>query len=367
MRAALISAGFGMMAGTSPFPLVNVGTGGQAGLKTYQDLQNQNREQASTQAEIAQRQAEAARTGVAAANEATTYTPAGIGMIKKTVNPDGSVTMERVPYSSIPSAGTQPGQGGAGVGTGASAPGGTDANGFVLAAPDMTSQLPSFANTDAGATELQGQGKAYTEPAQADAMAAHKLDLSLAQLSSLSDSLPDSGLLTQGAGFGSRTALANSFNTAFNLIGVTPAIDPSKVSTAEDVNKLATQLQAAVATSWKTDPAASTIMQAGTASPSGENTKPGFKRIVANIQAVNKRAIDRAAFLTSWQNQNYGVMSTANGQTADDVFNQLNPPSKYVDYGEKLAAAKIPKTQADIDNAPKGSMLNINGTLLVVK
>jgi hypothetical protein len=366
MRAALVSAGLGMMAGTSPFPLVNVGTGGQAGLKTYQDLQNQNREQAATQAEVAQRAAEAARTGVATANEATTYAPAGIGLIRKTVNPDGSVTMTRVPYNAIPVADTQPGQGGAVGITGAGATsGGIDPNGFVLAAPDMTSQLPSFANTDAGATELQTQGKAYTEPAQADAMAAHKLDLSLAQLSSLADSLPDSGALTQGAGFGSRTALANSINTAFGVLGIKPAIDPSKVSTAEDVNKLATQLQAAVATSWKTDPAASTIMQAGTASPSGENTKQGFKRIVANIQAVNKRAVDRAAFLTSWQNQNYGVMSTANGQTADDVFNQLNPPSKYVDYGEKLASAVTPKTQADIDRAPKGTVFNINGTLMV--
>jgi hypothetical protein len=369
MRAALISAGLGMMAGTSPFPLVNIGTGGQAGLKTYQDLQNQNREQAATQADIAQRAAEAARTGVATANEATTYAPAGIGMIRKTVNPDGTVTMERVPYSSIPVAGNQPSQGG-GVGASGApgatvAPGGIDPNGFVLAAPDMTSQLPSFANTDAGAKELQAQGIAYTEPAQADAMAAHKLDLSLAQLSSLADSLQDSGALTQGAGFGSRTALANSINTAFGVLGIKPAIDPSKVSTAEDVNKLATQLQAAVATSWKTDPAASTIMQAGTASPSGENTKQGFKRIVANIQAVNKRAVDRAAFLTSWQNQNYGVMSTANGQTADDVFNQLNPPSKYVDYGEKLASAVTPKTQADIDRAPKGTVFNINGTLMV--
>ncbi len=53
---ALMSAGLGMMAGTSPFAMANIGAGGLEGLKTYQALQQQDRQNALSQGELAMRQ-----------------------------------------------------------------------------------------------------------------------------------------------------------------------------------------------------------------------------------------------------------------------------------------------------------------------
>lgn len=390
-RMGLLSAAAGMMSGTSPFAFANIGTGVQQGVKTWQDQQALERENAlansaigaqqgelgisgqqlqltaqQTAAQVAQEIASANRENVAAANEGTTITPAGIGAIVKTVDPaTGQVTYGRLPYSSIPVIG----QSGSAPAPAAPArsgvsPTGVDANGFTLTAPDMSTRLPMLANTDAGAAQLQAQGHLLTDPAIQQAVNSRAADVSLAQMSDLAGSLPTSGLLTQGAGFNSRVGIVNAANTVLSSLGIKP-VDPASVATAEDLKKLATQLQFAVADQVKADPAASTIVQAAGASPSGENTLQGFKRIIGNLQAVNKRSEDRAAFLQSWQNQNMGIMSTADGTTADDVFNRLNPPSKYIDYGQKLATAIVPKTQADINNAPKGTVFNIDGTLMV--
>ncbi|TIS38962.1 MAG: hypothetical protein E5Y35_13160, partial [Mesorhizobium sp.] len=54
-RMALMSAGFGMMASKSPNFLTAVGEGGQQGVKTYQERQQQARENALAQSEIATR------------------------------------------------------------------------------------------------------------------------------------------------------------------------------------------------------------------------------------------------------------------------------------------------------------------------
>lgn len=55
MRMALLSAGLGMMAGTSPNFATNVGTGGQKGLEAWMSKQALNRENAQAASEIATR------------------------------------------------------------------------------------------------------------------------------------------------------------------------------------------------------------------------------------------------------------------------------------------------------------------------
>ncbi len=109
----------------------------------------------------------------------------------------------------------------------------------------------------------------------------------------------------------------------------------------------------------------------GSASPSGENSAAGFDRIVGNLQALNKRAVDRFNYLQSWANGHYGDLTGA-----DAAFNAANPPQKYVAYGEKLGQQLltpigtarnpvIPTSQADIDNAPSGTVFSINGKPMV--
>lgn len=121
MRMALLSAGLGMMAGTSPNFGTNVGTGGLKGMETYMAKQQLNRENALAQSEIATRAgglnlegkrvdiagqqlaleakknaadigqttAQTAKTGVetAAQRYQTQYTPAGL-MVRDVTRPD---------------------------------------------------------------------------------------------------------------------------------------------------------------------------------------------------------------------------------------------------------------------------------------
>lgn len=121
MRMALLSAGLGMMSGTSPNFATNVGTGGQKGLETWMSKQALNRENAlaqsaitaqqgnlglegkrvdiagqelalnaqKTAADVAQTTATTAQTnvGTAAQRYQTQYTPAGL-MVRDVTRPD---------------------------------------------------------------------------------------------------------------------------------------------------------------------------------------------------------------------------------------------------------------------------------------
>src|SRR6185437_2991732 len=98
-RMGLISAGAGMMAGTSPFALTNVGTGIQQGLKTWQAKQAQNIDTARANSEIGATQGNLAVSGqqlylnaqknaadiaqetAAAANTGNEYTSSPYGLI----------------------------------------------------------------------------------------------------------------------------------------------------------------------------------------------------------------------------------------------------------------------------------------------
>jgi hypothetical protein len=240
-----------------------------------------------------------------------------------------------------------------------------DADGFVTQAPAPKTINPLLMNP-ASADLVYGPAREALSTAQNQSIAAQGLNTQLAQLSDLTKSLPDAGLLAQGSGFNQRTDMVKALNTALGTVGIAP-IDPNNVATAEDVKKIATQLQAAVADSWKSDPAASTIVQAASASPSGENTKEGLQRIIGNIEALNKRAVDRNAYLQDWASKNYGSLSGA-----DAAFNEANPPQKYVEYGKQLANPigsagnpLVPKSQSDIDNAPSGTVFNVNGKMMV--
>lgn len=405
MRYALLAAGLGMMASKSPFALAGIGEGGLAGLQAYMDRQKMLRENATAQSDIAFKQGElglagtdaeqrarqldidAARaasdistqtagaglTNVQAAKERYVATPYGMLQYDPT-NPNAPPRV--VPYSQImgPSlAGGQAGQ---------EPQPETDKDGFVLNAPQPTAVSPLLMNPDS-AKLIYDQTQRALGGAQGDATNAQALNAQLGELANLAKGLPETGFLAQGAGFNQRVDAVKGINSVLSTMGIGP-IDPNSVATAEGMKKLATQLQFSVADAVKTDPAAATIAQAAQASPSGENSQQGFNRIVGNIQALNKRSIDRYAFLQDWSNKHFGDTTGA-----DLAFNQANPPEKYIKYGEELtnslnapaqvgqsgqsgtapvgtrANPLVPRQQSDIDNAPVGTVFNINGQMMV--
>ena len=69
--------------------------------------------------------------------------------------------------------------------------------------------------------------------------------------------------------------------------------------------------------------------------------------------------MDYYTFLQDWSAKNGGSILGA-----DEYFNKVNPPEKYANAA-LLDIAKTPTTQADIDTAPKGTMFNIGGKLMV--
>jgi len=101
------------------------------------------------------------------------------------------------------------------------------------------------------------------------------------------------------------------------------------------------------------------VDQAVSAVPGGYNSKEGAQRIIAGIEAANQRKLDYYRFLQDWSAKSGGSILGA-----DDYFNKVNPPEKYANAA-LLDLATVPHSQSDIDSAPKGTMFNIDGQLMV--
>jgi hypothetical protein len=368
-RMALLAAAGAMMSGGSPDAFANIGAGLSAGANQLMANQEQARKNAETQIsgatsadtlrlqgqqlfqEALTNAANIGRTAVETASarypvQSTPYGPA----YRDVTNPQSGATV--VPWN-LPN----------GSSTGTSGPQvptqGADAEGFVTSAPPPEpGKINAMLMNPEAAKVVYGQTQTALNGAQGEAVNAQALNAQLGELAELSKGLPESGFLAQGAGFNQRLDAVRGINAVLQTMGIKP-IDAQSVATAEGMRKLATQLQFALADSVKTDPAATTIAQAALASPNGENSIQGFNRIVGNIQALNKRAVDRFNYLNDWANKHYGDLSGA-----DVAFNEANPPQKYVAYGQHLTdqlngggAKPVPiSTQQQYDALPSGSL-----------
>jgi hypothetical protein len=384
---ALAAAGFGMMGGKSKFAGQNIGEGALAGLQTYLGLQQKNRQYNVQQQELglrgrsvdldAQRlqqqaqqfaqqqglrQQEVNLQGKNIESEANlrnvqagaqryqqTITPAGI-MIRDTQNPDQPPRL--VPFSQLqtgstgaaaPSAPT-----GAATPTGQSA-GATGAPGQPVAAPStagaapqpepivpaaLTSVTEPPQNIPINSMLFSPQGqqvavdltKKTMEKAKDDYDSAQGVKLQLDQMQHALQALPASGLLSQGPGVNARTAFAKSANQVLQTIGLQPYFDPNAIGSVEELNKLTTRLGFDLARSLGSREAGFIVNQAVAAVPGAENTKAGAQRIMASLDAVAQRQADYYGFIQKWAQRTGGDVTGA-----DQYFNQVNPPQKYVD------------------------------------
>jgi hypothetical protein len=416
-RMALLSAGLGIMGSTSPNALTNIGKGAQAGLKTWMDKQALNRENALAQSQIGLEQgnlglegqrtqqaaqglylnaqqtagqlaelyAQANRLNVAAGTERwqVAFSPYGPVLLDK-LNPMAGANV--LPYNvsgqtnqpaptisggvEAPGSASTPSTGPASTsGTPANAANasaaapspGMDDHGFVTQAPDNAPINPMMM-TDAGYTQLLGEGKPIIDSARQQATTAQSANVQLEQLRSLSDALPDSGPLTQGHGFEDRLGIMKGLNTAAQMFGFKPFVTEDQMGTAEDILKAARTLQFNVANGVNADPAVATIATAAQASPSGENTKQGIRTIVGNLEAINKRSLDRAQYLASWQASHRGDMTGA-----PEAFDAANPPVKYIEFG-KILGGQLPDavtTKKQYDALPDGTYYSSNGKVYI--
>lgn len=414
-RMALLSAGLGMMAGTSPNFATNIGTGGLKGIESWRENQKLNREGALASSEIANRkgllglegqrvdiagkqlaleaQKNAADIGQTTANTANlelanqtnrwqqTITPAGI-IIRDMTNPNSPpklTTWEDIQKNGPPSELTSNESIGAGVASGSQAapapqqaPQGQSAA-PVTAAPtqpvagpqQFVTQAPAKVPVDGRLFSPSGQGIVAAETtdglkdARQQYQGATSAQVQLEEMKHDMTAIDNSTWTTPGSGFQSRVAWAKTINTAFQGLGVEPPIDEKAVAAGEDLNKLSTRLGFDLSSTLGSREAASVVDQAVSAVPGGYNSKEGAQRIIAGIEAANQRKIDYYRFLQDWSAKSGGSILGA-----DDYFNKVNPPEKYANAA-LLNLAAVPHSQAEIDTAPKGTMFNIDGQLMV--
>jgi hypothetical protein len=104
--------------------------------------------------------------------------------------------------------------------------------------------------------------------------------------------------------------------------------------------------------------AASVVMTGIESVPGGANSRAGGERIIAGLEAANKRRIDLYHFLQNWAAKNSGSILNA-----EEYFNRQNPPelyaiSSYVPVDDMEFLRQNPDTAADF-NAEYGDGKNI--------
>lgn len=373
MRQSLLAAGLGMMASKSPFALAGIGEGGLTGIEAWNarqkleaDLANQRASNATTGADIAVKAqqaaltgAEAGRTTQATAIDRWDFTPALSGMvIKDKVNPSGSFV---IPYADLggwaQKNGIDPAQLPAAPGAGAQATPTLGPDGVSMNVEPPANVRPS--NMGFTAPEIV---KGQTDTALGDARKAYtasqEAGVQLGLMKEAEKNLPADGFLSPGTWASQRAGFAKQANSLSQVLGLDPVFDPNAVSASEELHKLTTQFGFALSRTTGSDIASSVVNQAIGAVPSIENTPQGFGAVVSSIQAGLNRQKDYYQFLQKWADKTGGDITGA-----DEYFNKMAPPSAYANAAI-LSAAIVPKTQAEIDKAPSGTLFNVNGKLM---
>lgn len=411
-RMALLSAGLGMMAGTSPNFATNVGSGGLKGVEQWMNSQKLNRENALAQSEISTRSGQlglegkrvdlagqelalqakkaASEIGLQTAQTAKTnletqtqryqqtVTPAGI-IVRDMTDPNAAprlTTWEDIQKNGPPVVSNE--AVGANVAAGATAPAASSTaaqtapkaqanNAPVTAAPTTpvgapAQSQPVFQSTAPSRIPIDGRNFSPTgqqivanettdalKTARSEYQGAASAQTQLAEMKHDLATIPNSAWTTPGTGFQTRVQWAKSINTAFQGMGIEPPIDEKAVAAGEDLNKITTRLGFDLSKTLGSREAASVVDQAVSAVPGGYNSPEGARRVIAGIEAANQRKMDYYNFLQDWSAKTGGSI-----KGADDYFNRINPPELYAltSYVPAAAIANLrlhPETAKDFD------------------
>lgn len=330
MRQSLLAAGMGMMSSHNPFFFGGVGEGGLKGIETWNARQALERENAAQRASNAltgsQMALQAEQAGLTSAEAGRTTQATDIDRWESTRTPYGMVIRDKT-------RGDDPGQL---YKWGEVMPNGETAN---PAAAGAMEELPPLFSTSAPTggpedyrlmvPEYVGGIAAQTDQtiaqAREESRASQASQQLLTEMRHQLDALPENGLMVPGAGFEARAAFGKTYVTAMNLLGM--HVDPKfaeEVGAAEDLNKLTTRLGFDLSKTLGSNEAATIVMQSLGAVPGGLNTPEGAERVMAGLEAANRRRIDYHKFLEDW------VRKHSNSTLGADVaFNQQNPPELY--------------------------------------
>lgn len=377
---ALMNAGFGMMAGTSPFAGVNIGKGLQQGVQTLEKQRTESREEET----VNQRAKQLALEADKHLRQYTQLTPAGAATIENQVAARklASDKMEQDKWQLVydPQSGKSwwskqgetpvpalPGSGPPGAPNAGPAPATATT---PTAAGNQPAQTPTdFSYHPPSTDPATGPGPIFNPKtgalspeqvqitrkdmddarnrgnAAADAaMQIGQLKQALAKIDELQAS--SHGMLQTGAYAQQRFALAKIINGILAPLGLQP-VDPALIGSAEEAGKLTTRLGFALSRTLGSREAQQVVKQSIEANPGIENTPEGRKYILATMDSAISRDRDNAQFIGDYRKQ----WRTTAGAEAE--FNKLNPPEKYIAQASVASAPEEFKNPVALQNAVK--------------
>ena len=136
------------------------------------------------------------------------------------------------------------------------------------------------------------------------------------------NSLPETGLLSPGAGATRRYELIDKANSALRAIGAEP-IDRNSAGAVEAINKGTFSLGATLANSIGTREPGYIVAQAVKNSPGIEMSKKGFDLVSSGLKQNAEYSNDRARFFRDYLSKFQHL------DGAQEAFDHANPPEMY--------------------------------------
>lgn len=163
--------------------------------------------------------------------------------------------------------------------------------------------------------------------------------------------LPKNGFLAAGAGAQWRGEIAKNLNTVASVLGMDARIDPSQVSSIEELKKLTTRMGFELSRTLGAREAMQIVQQATAAVPGADNTPLGARKIISGVRAAIDQQVSWKTFLDQWVNKTGG-----NSNGAQEYFNRMRPPSYWnakawsdlVDPADRQALANNRKNPAAV-------------------
>lgn len=369
-RAALMAAGFGIMAGGSRNPFMNIGAGGLKGVEQYNvgvtQTQNTRRlDQAATQlAQDLMRIQNETKATDAEVNRINRVELAPFAKIGK----DNTVEGVSAPYVGLPTdsvnAPVPPGGGKAGSPGSVAVEKGTETLEDLFKPPPQPSLNEKIVVPKLGAEGRNLFVPEFRQPAeeankyvrdrvandfasaQANAVQIEALDHALKQI-------PKSGPLGAGTTVDARIGIGQTILDAASVFGIDKSVTAGlakDIGAHEDLRKMSRVFAAELARAGGQESLGALVSSLETV-PTANLSTVGARRILEAMRAVQQRKIDKASFLAQWQANNPGHRL----DMAEQAFDLRYPPAMYANRAMVKSIPPEAVAQLKADKRPQAA------------
>lgn len=186
------------------------------------------------------------------------------------------------------------------------------------------------------------------------ASASYMANIRLAEMNHNIESLPKTGLLSEGSGSEFRMQAAKAANTLSHVFNVPDFFSEDKIAPIEQLKKDTFNLGVELSRRAGSREPGFIITAAVGANPSADNTYLGYKKIQSALVETNQYVIDRANFMNDY------FSKFRNLDNAENAFNQLHPWQNYA--ARAIENGSIPPRP---DSVPKDSSYSMSRKMWV--